>query len=467
MAQKKSANKMMIAVVVGVVALFVVMIMSRDRQTYHAMDRVPQYSPESAPKDGDSQADTIRALQAYAKEAVGKAEALNDRTQQQATTVLENRNHVQKLAKENQDLKDASQKLQEQAASLAKVLDGLQEELVSVKAAQRKTKTEVDEHGIPVGFGYDHLAKKRLAEAGQWFNPVDLMADPNAITTTATTGSKTGFQGLLAPPGHGAMASTSTATSTQAIQPHDTAKTRKAPLIDPRYTLPKDSILYDGMALTALLGRIPVEGTTPDPYPVKVFVGAENLAANGHQLPEVKGMLFSGWGIGDWNLSCVSARLHSATYIFEDGRIVNHTSEGKPLGYISDRYGWPCITGEFRTNAPKFLGQRVGLAALGAAGAAYAQAQFSKQKSGLTGNISTDLTGDIEKVVGGTMVESATNEVSQWLLARQKQSFDAVIVPPGASVSIHLERTLELDHAELARQVRYHHGESTTARTLD
>lgn len=456
MAEKKSANKIMIAVVLGVVALFVVFLASKGGKSYQAINHVPGYAPESEPEDGDSQADTIRALQAYAKEAVGKAEALNDRTQQQATTVLENRNHVEKLNKENQDLKDTSQKLHEQATALAKQLAGLQEELNSVKASQTKAKTEVDEHGIPIGFGYDHLAKKRLSEEGQWHNPIDVIPDPDAK-------GKGGFQGLLAPPGQRAPQSTATTSTQSASLP----KAHKEPAIDPVYTLPKDSILYDGVALTALLGRIPVEGTTPDPYPVKIFVGAENLAANGHHLPEVKGMLFSGWGMGDWNLSCVSARLDSATYIFEDGRIVNHSSTGKPLGYISDRHGWPCVTGEFRTNAPRFLGQRVGLAALGAAGAAYAEAQFSKERSGLTGNVSTDLTGSIEKVVGGTVVESATNEVSQWLLARQKQSFDAVIVPPGASVSIHLERTLALDRAELARQVRYAHGEGAAQRTLD
>lgn len=458
MAEKKSANKIMLAVVAGVVVLFIVILSSKGGNNYKAMDHLPQYAPESVPEDGDSQADTIRALQAYAKEAVGKAEALNARAESQATTVLENRNHVEKLTLENEDLKTSATELKKQAQALAKQLGSLQKELDSVKDQQKDLQPKTDEHGIPVGFGYDHLINKKRVEEGQWHNPVDQVIEAEG------KGNNARFQGLLAPPGQRNGVTQETPSHTTDT---NSTNTHIKPTIDQRYTLPKDSVLYDGVAMTALIGRIPVEGTTPDPYPVKIFVGAENLAANGHQLPDVKGMIFSGWGIGDWNLSCVSARLHSATYIFEDGRIVNHTSEGKALGYISDRYGWPCVNGDFKTNAPKFLSQRIGLAAVGAAGAAYSDAQFSKRKSELTGSLTSDLTGDISKVIGGTVVKSATDEASAWLLARQRQSFDAVIVKPGELVSIHLDTELALDHAELARKVSYEHNGSQPLRTLD
>ena len=141
-------------------------------------------------------------------------------------------------------------------------------------------------------------------------------------------------------------------------------------IVEPIYTIPKDATLTDGLALTALIGRIPVEGQTPDPYPVKIYIGKENLLANGHDMPEVEGMIFSGLGFGDWNLSCVSARLTSATFIFEDGSIVNHSSQGQPLGYISDPSGVPCVAGRLVTNATSFIPQRIGLAGQGAAGSA-------------------------------------------------------------------------------------------------
>ena len=218
-------------------------------------------------------------------------------------------------------------------------------------------------------------------------------------------------------------------------------------------------------ALTALIGRIPVDGQTPDPYPVKIYVGRENLLANGHDIPDVEGMIFSGLGFGDWNLSCVSARLMSATFIFSDGSIVNHTAQSEPLGYISDPSGVPCVSGRFVTNAPTFLSQRIALAGIGAAGSAYAEAQQQNQTSLLTGTTTSDIVGDINKLAAGQAVQSATDEVSQWLLARQQQSFDAVVVNPGTAVSVHLDRSLPLDKSSMARRVRYatddisiHHG---------
>jgi len=178
-------------------------------------------------------------------------------------------------------------------------------------------------------------------------------------------------------------------------------------------------------------------------------------------------MIFSGLGFGDWNLSCVSARLTSATFIFEDGSIVNHSSQGQPLGYISDPSGVPCVAGRFVTNAPSFITQRIGLAGLGAAGSAYAEAQQQRQTSSLTGSTTSTVVGDINKLVAGEAVQSATDEVSRWLLARQKQSFDAVVVNPGVEVSVHLDRSLPLDKSSIARRLRYAKNNSRINHDLD
>lgn len=66
-------------------------------------------------------------------------------------------------------------------------------------------------------------------------------------------------------------------------------------------------------AFTALVGRIPIRGTVQDPFPFYVLIGADNLAANGLELPEIAGVITA---LGDWNLSCVRGRLLSATFIF-------------------------------------------------------------------------------------------------------------------------------------------------------
>lgn len=452
MAERKAPNKLMILVVVGVIVLFVLVVVSKKKPSYSKVNVVPSYDKNSKPDDGDTQADTIRALQAYAKEAVGQAQALNKDTRQQQTTVLENRNKVSKLEKANDALAKATDETSRYNQALEQQLNALKSQLSKVEEAQQQSTTTVDEHGIPIGFGFDSLQQKRKAEVGQWHNPID------AVPSESNTDRNNRFNRLLTPPGK--------MPKQKPVKPEPHAL-KKVEEITPVFTIPKDSVLYDAVALTALIGRIPVEGTTPDPYPVKILIGKENLAANGHDLPEIKGMIFSGLGIGDWNLSCVSARLFSATFIFEDGSIVNHTSTNTPLGYISDTKGVQCVSGVFRTNAPRFLRNRVGLAGLGAAGSALASTQFAQQQSGLTGSTTSTFTGNINKLVGGTVIQSATDEVSQWLLDRQKQSFDAVIVNPGAKVSIHIDHTLAIDYSERHRKLRYSHNNTSTSRTLD
>lgn len=41
--------------------------------------------------------------------------------------------------------------------------------------------------------------------------------------------------------------------------------------------------------VTALLGRVPIDGKVTDPYPFKVLIGKDNLTANGIDLPDVQG----------------------------------------------------------------------------------------------------------------------------------------------------------------------------------
>lgn len=75
------------------------------------------------------------------------------------------------------------------------------------------------------------------------------------------------------------------------------------------------------IAMTALIGRVPVDGTVNDPYPFKVLVGPDNLTANGIDLPDVVGAVMSGTAAGDWTLSCVRGQVESITFVFSDGTV--------------------------------------------------------------------------------------------------------------------------------------------------
>ncbi|MCF0022255.1 TIGR03752 family integrating conjugative element protein, partial [Stutzerimonas stutzeri] len=130
------------------------------------------------------------------------------------------------------------------------------------------------------------------------------------------------------------------------------------------YTVPSNSTLMGSIAMTALIGRVPIDGTVNDPYPFKVVIGPDNLTANGIDIPDVAGAVVSGTASGDWTLSCVRGQIRSITFVFEDGTIRtlpeesgrnsnnrSDTSTQGGLGWISDPHGIPCVSGERRSNA--------------------------------------------------------------------------------------------------------------------
>ena len=451
------AEKRMNPLLIGGVSLAIgclSLVMCSERQeSYQPIEQMPGYDPASKPQDGDTQTDTIKALQAYAREAVKKADTLNTSTKENMGKVLENQQKVSRLEVANQQAQAELDETKVTIGSLQQHLGELTRQLADLRKEKSPSNIgQLNQEGLPVGFGFDgpNLVPVN-PDQGVWHNPIDHDEPETA------DGQNGRFTGLLP----------RSSKTNQAHKASQNTQSKNPVVVEPVYTLPKDATLTDGLALTALIGRIPVEGQTPDPYPVKIYIGKENLLANGHDMPEVEGMIFSGLGFGDWNLSCVSARLTSATFIFEDGSIVNHSSQGQPLGYISDPSGVPCVAGRFVTNAPSFITQRIGLAGLSAAGSAYAEAQQQRQTSSLTGSTTSTVVGDINKLVAGEAVQSATDEVSRWLLARQKQSFDAVVVNPGVEVSVHLDRSLSLDKSSIARRLRYAKNDAHIDSDLD
>jgi integrating conjugative element protein (TIGR03752 family) len=446
MSEKRSVNKLLIGIAI-VAALCLVLVMCRnDRETYQPVTQLPGYSDESEPKDGDTQADTIKALQAFAKEAVDRADSLNSKTEGNMRQVLENRNNVNKLLTDSKEHQVNAESNRKAINDLITQLNKVQTELTRVKNENSKQVTMLNEHGLPIPFNAIEAAGD--PEKGEWYY---------AVEHDSVAGEKgKGFSTLFSRPAKKSPQEDKVART--AI-----AETEK---IQPVYTIAKDTTLLNAIGMTAMIGRIPVNGTTPDPYPLKILIGKDNLAANGIELPGIEGMIFSGLAFGDWNLSCVRAQLYSASFIFQDGTIVNHTETAKPLAHITDPYGH-CVTGKFVTNAPAFLAQQSLLGGLSAAGAAYAEAQTATQTSTVTGTSTSTLIGSIGDKVLGEVIEDTTDEIRQWFLQRQKQSFDAVVVEPGISVVVHIDKELAIDHKEYARRVSYASGDKNSTPDLD
>lgn len=237
----------------------------------------------------------------------------------------------------------------------------------------------------------------------------------------------------------------------------------------PFFTLPENSTLAGVTAMTSLIGRVPIDGRVTDPMQFKAMVGRDNLAASGWELPsDIAGMIVTGVAIGDMALSCSEGKVRSITFVFNDGTVRTVSSRnrgggistgsgsggssGGDIGFISDLHGNPCIPGKFVTNAASYLTDISMLRGLGVAGQAFADAQRT-QRNNNDGSTSSSITGDRGRFAMGQAVSGATDEVTQWMLQRLRNSFDAVIVPSGKQLVIHLDQEIRLDKAVNARRL--------------
>ncbi|STY64147.1 integrating conjugative element protein, PFL_4705 family [Mannheimia haemolytica] len=136
-----------------------------------------------------------------------------------------------------------------------------------------------------------------------------------------------------------------------------TGNSRGKNQITPVYTVPSNSTFLDSVAMTGLIGRIPIDNKVSDAYPFKVLIGRENLIANGIELPDVEGAIVSGTATGDWTLSCVRGDVKSMTFVFNDGRIVSTTNKGNSenIGWLSDSSGIPCVPGERKNKCTRIF----------------------------------------------------------------------------------------------------------------
>ncbi|MGV6989230.1 TIGR03752 family integrating conjugative element protein [Testudinibacter sp. P80/BLE/0925] len=240
--------------------------------------------------------------------------------------------------------------------------------------------------------------------------------------------------------------------------------TREAEAI-PVYTLPENSTLVGSISMTALLGRVPLNGVVNDPYPFKILIGRENLTANGIDLPEVEGAIISGTATGDWTLSCVRGTVNSMTLVFNDGRVRtlpndrrsgnngSKNSSESSIGWLSDPHGIPCIAGARKTNAPEFLATSFLLGGASAAAQAWSQSQTTTVVNG--DSVVGAVTGDQGKYLAGQALGAGLAETTDWVRQRYGQTFDAIYVPPGQTVAVHITQELAIDYEPDGRKVKY------------
>ncbi|CCW28979.1 TIGR03752 family integrating conjugative element protein [Xenorhabdus nematophila] len=419
--------------------------------------------------EGDTPEDTLRTLVGTLKKVRDKQNMLDEQNQ--------------KLIAENEHLRTKSQDISGQInAAVNEVREEADRKQQALQAEQQTLMSRLESLGnsfslgnkptnsssdIPIGLGLDQQRESSVSYKGgvNWVEPQDtLPVDPN---------NNTG--GYPAKPTYPMSFLEDNEVTRQKAELDRVAKNQRTidstadkESVEPAYTLPENSTLVGSQAMTALLGRVPIDGKVIDPYPFKVVIGKNNLTANGIDLPDVEGAVISGTASGDWTLSCVRGDITSITFVFADGtiRTVPQSSSstdgsnnsgrnnGGAIGWLSDENGIPCISGERKTNAGTYLPTLFALTAAASAGDAFSQNQHTTQTNG-SGGITSALTGDAGQAALGRAVGGGFKDVADWVKSRYGQTFDAVYVPPGKTVAIHITRQIPIDYEGKGRKVNY------------
>lgn len=434
---------------------------------------------------GDTQEDTMRTLVARLRSIQETQEALkiqndklleeNSKLKVSATDVDNRISRALTQAKAESD--KARAELQNQQKLLENQFNQLkQSSLDNIEAASTATfnpNPVQASSDIPAGLGINDIpigGASASSTTVNWIEPqdgvqTDRNGKPVGLSPTGMGMAGTGAPGATFqfPTSFGTADKT---YSDQRANLEQNAKGKQAIVeADPVYTLPENSTLVGSRGMTALLGRVPIEGKVTDPYPFKIMIGKDNLTANGIQLPDVQGAIVSGTATGDWTLSCVRGDVYSITFVFADGTVRTvpksapssggngNSSNSGSIGWISDASGIPCIAGERKSNASTYLPTLFALSGAQAGAEAFAQGQTTSTVDG--GTITSALTGDAGQYALGKALSGGINESAEWIRARYGMTFDAVYVPPGGQLAVHITKEIPIDYESQGRKVKY------------
>jgi len=439
--------------------------------------------PEPGSPDADSPADTIRTLNASVAEV------------QRENTKLQQQNNV--LITQNEDL------LRQQESISAHVKKELTEELIDKqKDSENRMFSGLSEKIKIFETQLNELSQfQNNAAAGATDIPVGLGLPGAGFSSTGLTITN----GIVwVEPLGGGSNQTVTEEYLEQSQPeeqkdilqddiitnlHDATGNYLKTSLDkptkdrPAYTIARNSTLTRSTAMTALIGRVPINGSVEEPYPFKVIVGNDNLVANGIKIPGIRHMIFAGTTTGDWGISCVRGKFYSATYVFNDGTIRTLSSDddslkklsdtgassadNRPLGTISDRFGNPCLPGERINNARDILWGRLMASALSNAGQTLSEQETTQAFSPFSGTASSIVTGDKLKHTGYNMLSGGADELAEYLAESASQYFDAIYVRPGTQLDIHIDVEMPIDYEYNGRKTTYVYDEQFYSSDID
>lgn len=429
MAEKRT-NKLIPIIALGLIVILIAVVApTSDKE---AAKQVKQLGEQYVP-DGDTTDDTLRTLTAL---------------------VQEMREENDKLIAEQKHIKEQLAKRPEENSDTKSSIESLMEQIETLTQKQNESPPELND------FDMDIAIPDIQPQGDVWIEPIDAATsiDENGIAPSSFSPSNTldNASDILG----------DTSSLNNSVGQSITGSSNQEMIFEPVYTIPRNSTLIGSTAMTALLGRVPINGSVEDPYPVKIIVGNENLTANGLELPEVNHMIFSGTATGDWTLSCVRADLTSVTYVFDDGTIQtlsvgdqelqtnNSSGTVNRLAWISDNRGIPCVSGKRISNAATFLAGSIFAKGVEAGAKAVADAETTRIVSP-QGDTTSSVTGDALRNSAFESLSGGTSAISEWLQERQQQTFDVIYVDTGSNVAVHIDAELPINYKPNGRKLRH------------
>lgn len=313
-AKSNKLIKVLVFVLFLAVVFIVVVAMGRNKNEEEIQTN-PQsviYLSEQEQKDlgitaGDTPHDTIKTLLGALKETradVKKVLEENERLKQEKQNLTVN--------SENVDLR-INQALENQRNSLFSEFETRLENLTSALKVNRDegvssstpSAGQPTNDALPIGGSLfkpengggsttvsdSNIGNAVASDGMRWVSPADLkMTDKqgNLIADTFQGEKKASFPNPFKALDESPLGDAA-ATAQNGFK--ETTNDRTSKTRTPYFTVPENSTLMGSVAMTALLGRIPIDGSVSDPYPFKIMIGRENLIANGIELPDVEGRL--------------------------------------------------------------------------------------------------------------------------------------------------------------------------------
>lgn len=414
--------------------------------------------------EGDTPADTLRTLVGELRHMRSQINSANERNDQ---LVNQNKSLEERSNDWEMQLEQALTRAQSEAANAKAETQQLADRLMGMMGdlESRVENNSGSFADIPVGLGLNGGTGIDAMPGGVvWIDPSDAQ---EVDRQGRPVDSGFSFANSFNNPLEGSIVDQQQRDGLNAIGERESRQANRNEEVEPVYTIAENSTLLGSTTMTALIGRVPVDGVVNDPYPFKVLIGKDNLAANGFELPEMRGAVMSGTAQGDWTLSCVRGQVETITFIFEDGTIRtvpepeavvrtrtsstnnNRGSITGGIGYLSDPYGIPCIAGDRKSNAKEYIGNNSLITAAGAAIAlGFSDDETTTVNSG--GSTITETNQAFNEIL-----TRGVNDVQDWINKLYGQAFAAVYVPPNQQVAVHIDRELQIDFEKFGRKVRH------------